>query len=252
MEAIEFDNITSWPFGLTEYLKSNSQLVREFCDQVPPVQSRPFEFMDILPNSCIPLIEIVDRILRPEILKAYHCTRLTDIDVAAIRCDGLRLPSIPFWHEKIKNSQSNTHDAERLIQLVGVGEKLNELMNPKIHFCLSVELLKDPAATHRFFRNWGGENFYVNIEDNQEFREVLATGTASIVIAKLRTLEIGSHRHLVTMFIRRFMQHLDCSSELEAAECWAQQPVLPSSIFSIIQCGNDDFSRLSSFSEGAF
>jgi hypothetical protein len=61
-----------------------------------------------------------------------------------------------------------------------------------------------------------------------------------------------SHRHVVTIFIERFMQHLDGSSEVEAVECWVEQPVSPSSIVSIIQCGNDSFSRLSSFSEEAF
>jgi hypothetical protein len=99
--------------------------------------------------------------LTPKIVKAYHCTRLTDNEVAAIRCHGLTLPSIHLWQEKIKNSQKNERaSAQRLMQFVGVGLKSYELMNPKIHFCLSAELLKNPAATHRFFRNWGGEIFW--------------------------------------------------------------------------------------------
>jgi len=253
MEAIEFDDITSWPYELTTYLHNNSDLVRGFCDQIQPIQSRPFEFKDILPTRCISLIDDVYRMLTPKIVKAYHCTRLTNLEVEAIRCDGLRLPSIPLWQEKIKNSQNNERaGAQRLMQFVGVGLKSYEIINPKIHFCLSAELLRNPAATHRFFRSWGGENLYVNIEENPEFKEVLGTGTASIVIANLRTTEIVPHSHVVTMFIRQFMHHLDCSSEVEAAECWAQQPVLPSSIVSIIQYGNDGFSRLSSFSEETF
>jgi hypothetical protein len=93
---------------------------------------------------------------------------------------------------------------------------------------------------------------YVNIEEDLGFGEALATGTASIVIANLRTTEIVSERHVVSMFIRKFMQHLDCPSEVEAAACWAEQPISPSGIMSIIQYGNDGFSRLSSFSEEAF
>ena len=252
MNSINFDDFRTWPVALLNYLDQNVELALNLNSvsliyKAPKLLKFPEQFIPYLP-----LIEEVERIIEDCTIQCFHCTRITDVEIEDILSNGLQLPTRQFLNKKIGALQfTESSTKQDMMNFIGAEEKRHELDDPCIYFCISPKLLCDASATHRFFRNWGGEITYHQVEKNIRFRAALQTGKPAIIIVNLKPSSIMARLDLVTMVISRYLNRLDHANEPEVFECWVRQMIAPDRIEAVVRFAEPIFACLTNFTEEA-
>ncbi|QQC65212.1 hypothetical protein [Paraburkholderia ginsengisoli] len=117
-------------------------------------------------------------------IRGWHCTRLTDTEVASILADGMHLPNLEILRQRI-----NTLVAAGLLS-PDVAERLKTRNQAdqssragKLWFCFFAPKLAGEHGIGRFFRHWGGEALYNSHEADSVTSPVIRTIGAPRVVA---------------------------------------------------------------------
>jgi hypothetical protein len=147
----------------------------------------------------------LDALLRPHTLHGYHCTRLTEAEIADIRAHGMQPPNLEQLQARINAVHAagliDAATAERLKAENGAAETYRAGM---IWFCFYPPRNVDQGASERLFRNWGGEALYAYHEtDPITGLGLRSIGTPCPVEADVPIATFGSG--LSIKVIRRFL-----------------------------------------------
>lgn len=111
-----------------------------------------------------------------ELLRGWHCTRLTDTEIEHIKRYGMRLPNLSMLKERIKEVQNQGLLSESLAnQLIQKNQADDNSRKNMLWFCFFHPVKAGQISIERFFRRWGGEALYNYHEDNPETGEALRT-----------------------------------------------------------------------------
>lgn len=250
MVRVGLDDLRSWPQALIKLLDQNRALAREFCADGLSYKVQKLSHFPELFKPYLPLTEHIEEILGNCTIQGFHSTRLTDIEIKSIKTEGLKLPTYEFLSRKIEKLPClDSLTKQGMLSTIGAEEKRHEINDPCIYFCLSKRLLSNASATHRFFRNWGGEIIYHQIEGNNNFKDALQIGKPAIIVANLRPSLIRTRNDIVTMVIRRYVEYLEPFGDPEVFECWLRQDMPPHEIEGILRFGELRFACLTNYTE---
>jgi hypothetical protein len=182
------DLLDTWPDELRRVLEAeydsllqHAQFEKDSMDEylAPKEEYVPRALMPSSPyfSSWEAACLAVPRLLQTTTLRGWHCTRLTDIEVADISRDGMRLSNLQFLTERILWVQTagliDDGVAESLISQ-NLADDHNR--RDRIWFCFFPPHLAGQHGIERFFRRWGGEALYNCHEPNGISDEVPVTG----------------------------------------------------------------------------
>jgi len=197
----------------------------------------------------LPLPSHADNALREVLsgylLRAYHCTRLLDHEVQAVREGGLRQLTAELIHDRIeaakRASAISEHDAELLrhANVFATGEAAHR----KDQVCLIFSNLvfrEDPTACEPLLSTWGGEGVYRSSRSHSLPTHVTELGKPTVVVSLLRSQFITNvFPDLSKIFV---------AAALQLTARWADvfygDAIPPSHIEAILQPGDSIYERL--------
>jgi hypothetical protein len=214
----------------------------------PPVNPHRADYDTLLART--------EALLNGHRLVGYHCTRLTPMEMARVRREGLRALSPDLVRT-------------RLEALVDAGELSAAqcrffLEHPVLHAHLANRhgqraglvwlspnrsTLRDASGVYRLFRSWGGEALYAGFEDNPAtISELTALGVPAIVkcAVPLPTDELHGCRaaQVLSNAVRDQIEHPEPSPTFD----WSvPRDLLPSEILDIITIDDPRFDALTGY-----
>ena len=161
MALIRIDRPESWPEGLKQSLRGMSQL------------------------SIDNQVRTISRALKRHTIRGWHCTRLTDTEVNAIKERGLHPPDRETLRWRLEEVAENGLMAKEIRdRLLAENSASEGSRTGKIWFCFDQPCKRDEGAVGRFFSHWGGEALYGHHEKDSVAGPILAQ------IGKPRVIEV--------------------------------------------------------------
>jgi hypothetical protein len=237
MKSLSFEAFETWPAALISVLECNHDVL---LDWESGTHRYPVPAFDRA-------ITEVGVALKSYSIQGWHCTRLTDAEVAAILSDGAHLPN-----REILNQRIDTLVAAGLLS-PDVAERLRARNHAdhgsragKLWFCFYTPKLAGEHGIRRFFRHWGGEALYNCHETDCVTSPALrAIGTPRIVVAEIPVALLSSTFGLATHVTRRFLTERGHQVErAERQEGHVVQALPSSAIREVVTCPSSEFSRL--------
>lgn len=148
--------------------------------------------------------DLVDR-MQPFSLRGWHCTRLTEGEMAEIRANGMRLPNQVFLHQRVDQLE-RTHliSAQAAKLLRERNSAADSGRAEMLWFCFFRPGKAGEGGIGRFFKHWGGEALYVHHEGNLSTSpELRRIGTPCIVEAEIPISFLRSQTSLALKLIER-------------------------------------------------
>jgi hypothetical protein len=186
---IDLDKPTTWPEPVAAW-------VRHFIDRGQSI--------DAMSTELIEREDELRSLLGSEKLLAYHCTRLLDSEVAAIRERGLRRLSPELVAERLRAASDGGHltddELDRLAArtVFALGEQ--EHREGQVCLILGRSVLDDGHGCAPLLRTWGGEGIYWGARAELEDR-LVQIGRPAIAVVRIEvrdgerawTYSLGSH-----------------------------------------------------------
>jgi hypothetical protein len=176
-EIIDIERPETWPEPLLSFLEEHQQFLSDRARGVAPVgnSSRYDGTIQALAES-----------LKSYAITGWHCTRLTDAEIAAILAGGMQIPELEMLIRRV-----DAVVADGLIpagfagRLKGKNQADDE--NRKVLcFFFYPPARAGEGGINRFFRCWGGESLYNSHEDDRLMAKLLGKiGTPSLVEADI-------------------------------------------------------------------
>lgn len=133
-------DVDSWPEALQEYLRSQHATHLRVCEQTT---------------------EAVLDLLQGEVLRGWHCTRLTDKEVDHIKKHGMQPPNREILRQRIQQIQEDgLIDSVTAERFMTENQANDRGRKDRIWFCFSTPRTAGQKGIERFFRRWGGEALY--------------------------------------------------------------------------------------------
>jgi hypothetical protein len=234
---IDLETPESWPGDLRAYLDRHHDFFLDW-------ETRSFRATAAEYDRAIYGLEAV---LRRYALLGWHCTRLTESEIASIRSNGMQLPDAAMLNRRV--------DAVARAGLLrgGLADRLkaeNQADDPwragRIWFCFYPPRLAGEGGIERFFRHWGGEALYNSHESDPETGVAISTiGLPCIVEAIVPITSLRQHSFLSTKVVRRYLigrgyRTVEPVDHDDAAD----QPLPPESIREVIPFPSPGFIAL--------
>jgi hypothetical protein len=256
-ELIEMslDDVQSWPPQLLDLLASNEQLLRDYAqaeeilfddsawgpDYVPmALRHNPFS------DQRQAFVSALRAEYRGQIaLRGFHCTRLTDDEVAKIRSEGMMPPDASMLRERIIAVQNAngmmSQIADRLIETNDASD-LNR--TGRIWFIFTAELLKRQSGVEWLFRYWGGEALYGRHISDPETGPVLASIGQPTIVEATVPLAADLIGFPDKQIINQFLASRGLPTSERDYSDRTTLPVPPSRVRRIISRADDEFELL--------
>jgi len=231
---IDVDDPTTWP----------SHVAQRVCKRARQLAGVTRYTTDL------PVLEEEDEfraLLRGHHLRAYHCTRLLDHELVAIRKEGLRPLTPDLISDRLRAALASRDitRSERHVLLAGHVFATNEHGHRDNQVCL---ILSRSVMDERPFRcepllaTWGGEGIYMS-SGTQPLSERLAEiGKAAIVVA---AIDLSDPQSVHPVFPGVFKTFLGVALSLEnrSSDVFYKRSVPPSCISAIWQPGDPEYDR---------
>jgi len=146
-------------------------------------------------------------LLKPYTLSpGYHCTRLTDSEIAGILRSGMQLQNGTLLRGRIRAlEQDDLISPEIARSLSSTNQADDSNRAGKIWFCFFPPKLAGENGIGRFFRHWGGEALYNSHEDDSVTSPILRRlGTPAVIEADVPIASLNTHSFLSTKIVRRY------------------------------------------------
>ena len=145
-------------------------------------------------------------ILRKYAIRGWHCTRLTDGEIAIIERDGMRPPNAEMLARRIDAVAANGGFTPEVATLLNKDQPHEPSREGKIWFCFFPPLRADESGIGDFFKYWGGEALYNCHDCNREVAPVIEkVGTPCIIEADVPIAFFPSAVGLAFKVVRRFL-----------------------------------------------
>ncbi len=241
------NDVNTWPDDVKEYLNEHVHIFRKWEQQPSGGPIAPYHEIMAQVAEYESFIEGLRTVLSNQVLRGYHCTRLTEQEVNEIIANGMQLPNQTMLRNRIQMLQNagsiNAAIAERL-------QKENQADDDNragmIWFCFSTDILKCKSGVIRLFRSWGGEALYNSHERDKVTGSILRQlGSPCIVEADISISNFPRHTFLDNKVARQFLVNRGFETcEPVDHEDRTLHPVPARSIRRIIRFGDPDFERL--------
>lgn len=221
-EVVDVDNPVTWPQPVADWVR----------DWV--------EHPGSLGEMSTGLIEREGELLAGQKVLTYHCTRLLDGEVAAIRRDGLRELSSALIADRIEQALAGGFISDEEAAKLGARHvfALDAAEHREGQVCLILGRSVLDQETHGcapLLETWGGEGIYWGARELEErLREI---GRPSIVVAG-----IDLERAWTYCLARPFVGSLS-GNEWPGADIFYRAAVLPEDVLEIWQPGVPEYDR---------
>jgi hypothetical protein len=148
----------------------------------------------------------VSRVLALHRAKGFHCTKLTDGEIANVRANGMSLPN-PSLLERRLNVLVTDNQITREVanRLCSENQAADTFRRDMLWFCFFEPSLAGQGGIERFFRSWGGEALYNSHEEDAVTGKVLGDiGTPCVVEAWVSLSQLSNMTGLADKVGRRF------------------------------------------------
>ena len=132
----------------------------------------------------------IEGVLETFSLRGYHCTRLTESEIADVKKNGVVPLSPEFLARRIRRSGLREDVTELLLKENRVDEKFRQNM---IWFCLFPPEWESHGV-QRFFRSWGRESLYADHERHPSTGPILRQTGIPCVIELLIPIRLMHHQ----------------------------------------------------------
>ena len=181
------------------------------------------------------------------LFRTYHCTRLLDHEVLAIRQAGLQLLSEDLVGSRIEDAVTHGFlgrpegDALAASSVFARGEQ--EHREGQICLILSHHPLKtEPYGVWRLLATWGGEAIYFNHERTPLEGALRSLGRPTVVVADIDLSE-GWRRHPVYPGVLHSLVGRRLGFEDHGSDVFYRAPIPASQIAAIWQPGQPEYDR---------
>jgi len=228
MPLIDLNSPASWPRPLQEFLDRHERLFADWEHRTETVSPGEYDLA----------IMALGVILRNYNLRGWHCTRLTDAEVHAIRGTGMVLPDREILGRRIDVlCDAGAIDSTVAVVLKARNQAGEQGRRGMIWFCFYPPRHAGESGIHRFFRYWGGEALYNSHEVDTVTAPVLArigqpclveadVPIASLYLGFLPTFIVAKHLHTRGVKVSR-------ASEVREHVQWDGYAVVPVSSLQI-------------------
>ena len=140
-------------------------------------------------------------------LRGFHCTRLTDFEVAVIRATGMVPPNAAILRRRISEiERAGLISAKITERLISENYAAEPTRADKIWFVFTASSLNDRLGVERLFRSWGGEALYAGHEHDLETGPALKRiGTPRIIEAYVPVCYMPWHAFPGRQFVQHFL-----------------------------------------------
>jgi hypothetical protein len=209
MHLISLADPTTWPRNLVGVLERHETLFQAWFTGHPVQSVAAFDAAHADVRGALDTCEVI----------GWHCTRLTDAEIALIEADGMRLPNVQMLNERIDRLVETGQIAAPIAYaLKGTNQAGDENRAGRLWFCFFAPREAGESGIHRFFRHWGGEALYNSHEKNNATSPALASiGTPCVVEAAVQIRTLSQYSFVTQSVIKRFLWakgHFDPEPEI--------------------------------------
>jgi hypothetical protein len=190
--------------------------------------------------------ELQSVLRRGYVLRGYHCTRLTDHEIQQITMNGMQVPDLNFFYDRIDAIEQAGKIEYEIAQLLKNNNQANDSNRKgKIWFCFFKPSIAGQSGIERLFRSWGGEALYNSHESDPVTGPVLKSiGTPCLIDAFVPIASLSSYG-VCFKIIRQYLINRGLNTEEPVDhEDRATQPIPAQNISRIIQFPDQDFISL--------
>lgn len=242
MTVLDLDDVASWPPLLRKHLDDAYPVFSGWEQRSGSVRAETYDAA---------YYALWDA-LQPYSLRGWHCTRLTDYEIATIEHAGMHLPDEGALAERIDSLvAAGTISGEIAEALKEDNESGDPFRAGMIHFMFYPPHYAGEVGIGRFFAHWGGEALYNSHEDNPATSAVLSRiGTPCVIEANVPISLQKSTGGTVDCVVRRHLAakglQASQSAQLEAA---VLNPLPAANIIAIHRYPSESFMRLTGAAE---
>ena len=237
MHLINLEDPTTWPRNLVDVLERYVPLSHAWLTRHPMLRDAAFDTAHA----------DVQRELNTCEVTGWHCTRLTDAEIALIEATGMQLPNVQMLNERI-DSLVEVGQITALIAgaLKRTNQASEETRAGRIWFCFFAPREAGESGIHRFFQHWGGEALYNSHEGNNVTSLALAAiGTPCVVEVAVQIRSLSQYSQITQRVIERFLWGKGLfNPEPEILEGYTVTPIAVGSIKRVIKHPDFEFMRL--------
>ena len=196
-ELLDLDRPDGWPSDLRDYLDKYHDLFLDW--EIGPSKFTAAEYD--------PAAYGLEAILCQYALVGWHCTRLTEAEITAIRSDGMQMPDVAMLHRRVDAVVDAGLLPRNLADRLKTEHQADESWRAgRVWFCFFPPRLAGESGIERFFRHWGGEALYNSHEDDPESGVAISTiGVPCIVEVVVPIAILGAHGGLYAKIARRYL-----------------------------------------------
>lgn len=237
MHLINLADPTTWPKNLVGLLERHEPLFQAWFMGRSVQSGAVFDAAHADVRGALDTCEVI----------GWHCTRLTDAEIALIETAGMQLPNVHMFNERIDRLvEAGKLAAPIADALKGTNQAGDENRAGRLWFCFFEPREAGESGIHRFFRHWGGEALYNSHENNNLTSPALASiGTPCVVEAVVKIGTLSQHSCVTQRVIERFLWAKGLfHPEPEIPEGYTVAPIEAGSIKRVIRHPDLEFMRL--------
>jgi hypothetical protein len=194
---IDLGRVDAWPKDLLEFLGAHHALFLDWEDGPTRCDGKDYDRA----------IRGLTERLEPYAIRGWHCTRLTDDEIAAILAEGLQLPDAAMLHRRIEALVAAGALPRGTADALAARNQADEASRAgMVWFCFFPPRVAGESGIACFFRHWGGEALYNSHEDDPVTGPAIRViGTPCLVEADVPIASLPVHGGLSSKVARRFL-----------------------------------------------
>lgn len=207
------DDETTWPREVVRFIEENRALFDDWHRPASEARERDRKPGDHSSGPRFPwqqhdhAVGRLGALLKPHTLEpGYHCTRLTDPELEAIRTGGMRLQNAKLLADRIRVlEQEGVIDAEAAVALIGDNQADAANRAGMLWFCFFPPHLAGESGIEIFLRYWGGEALSrSHYQDSVRGPLLRPIGRPCLVVADVPIAGLSEVFGLSVKLIRRY------------------------------------------------
>jgi hypothetical protein len=253
--AVEYERPDTWPTALRTLLEREFELLRRY--EIRRAEIALVCEEEVMARINVPhnddraardeVVRRADKILDPEKLLGFHCTRLTPGEIDRVRHSGLETLSSGLLRRRLDDAVAEGSLTEDLAAQLWAGHQAEDRYRAeRTCFVNCRSVLRFESDVGRLFRSWGGEALYWGHEHQEDTGAALrAIGTPAIVVTAIPVGRLrNSFRNIGERFVWKHLRDRGIRTGHGAdIETFVTAPTGPDCILEIITFDDDRFEQ---------
>ena len=159
---------STWPPALVDIINRHADVFKPLTEEQE--EAKKYDFKNAGADARrydVAIAEIVGE-LRKHCVRGYHCSRLTEPEIVALRAKGMAVPDIGLLRSRIDTLEQEDLIPSALASRLREENQAADQFRRGLWFMFYNPSTLDQGDTERFFRSWGGEALYNSHEDDPE------------------------------------------------------------------------------------